>query len=137
MPCTPRGSKCYHVPHGRQMPLPSVGPWRHLLRPERIRLPGGQGDPVQGGLGVGGAQVIAERHADDHLPRRLLHTGAGLAVAPCRASRAPRTLTAPTAGLAGVRPPPVPPGGSPCSSGNGSRGWYRRRAWCRMSGDHM
>ena len=36
----------------------------------------------------------------------------------------------------GVRPPPVPPGGSPCSSGNQGRGLNRRRAWCRMSGDH-
>ena len=36
----------------------------------------------------------------------------------------------------GVRPPPVPSGGSPCSSGNRGRGLYRRQAWCRMSGDH-
>ena len=36
----------------------------------------------------------------------------------------------------GVRPPPVPPGGSPCSSGNWVRGRYLPRAWCRMSGDH-
>ena len=31
------------------MPLPPIGPGRHLLRPGRIRLPGGKGDPVQGG----------------------------------------------------------------------------------------
>ena len=36
----------------------------------------------------------------------------------------------------GVRPPPVPPGGSLCSSVNRGRGLNRRRVWCRMSGDH-
>ena len=36
----------------------------------------------------------------------------------------------------GARPPPVPPGRSACSSGNRARGWYVRRAWCRMSGNH-
>ena len=35
----------------------------------------------------------------------------------------------------GVCPPSVPPGGSPCSSGNRGRGLNRRRAWCRTSGD--
>ena len=32
------------VPHGREMPLPPVGPGRHPLRRGRIRLPGGEGD---------------------------------------------------------------------------------------------
>ena len=34
------------------------------------------------------------------------------------------------------RSPPVPPGGSPCSSGNRGRGLYLRLVWCRISGDH-
>ena len=89
-----------HVPHGREMPLPPIGPERHLLGPGRIRLPGGQGDPVQGGLGVGLAQVVAGWHGDDHLARRMPRATAGLAAGPCRTSRAPRALTARTAGLA-------------------------------------
>ena len=49
---------------------------------------------------MGGAQVLAERHGDDHLPHGMARTGAGLVVAPCSASRAPRALTVLTAGLA-------------------------------------
>ena len=48
VPCTPPRLQ-HHVPHGTEMPLPPIGPGRHLLGPGRIRLPGGQGDPVQGG----------------------------------------------------------------------------------------
>ena len=70
------------------------------MRPGRIRLPGGEGDPLQGGIEVGGAQVLAGRHGDDHLPHGMPRTGAGLAVAPGRASRKPQALTALTAGLA-------------------------------------
>ena len=43
------------------VPLPPIGPGRHLLGPGRIRLPGGQGDPVQGGVVVGVAQLLAGR----------------------------------------------------------------------------
>ena len=38
----------HHVQHGTEVPLPPIGPGRHLLGRGRIRLPGGQGDPVQG-----------------------------------------------------------------------------------------
>ena len=89
-----------HVPEDREMPLPPIGPGRHLLGPGRIRLPGGQGDPVQGGVGVGLAQVVAGRHGHDHLARHMPRGGAGLAAGACRTSRAPRALTARTAGLA-------------------------------------
>ena len=88
-----------HVPHSREMPLPPVRPGRHLLRPRWIRLPRGEGDPFQGGVEVGGTQVLAGRHGDDHLPHGMPRTGAGFALAPCT-SRPPRELTALTAGLA-------------------------------------
>ena len=98
----------------------------------------------RGELGVGLAQVVAGRNGHDHLARHMPRTGAGLATGACRTSRAPRALTARTAGLA--RGPsttgasgPVATGASgrsPCSSGNRARGWYLRRVWCRMSGDH-
>ena len=80
------------------MPLSPVGPGRHPLRPGWIRLRG-EGDPVKGGVEVGGTQVLAGRHGVDHLPRCMPRTRAGLAPAPCRASRALRALTALTARL--------------------------------------
>ena len=128
-----------NVPHGREMPLPPFGPRGHLLRPSRRRLPRGEGDPVQGGVEVGGAQVVAGRHGDDHLPHGMPRIGAGLAVTPGRASRAPRALTALTAGLAR---------GLSTTGASGrlalllallhtsGQGFNRRRPWCRMSGDH-
>ena len=51
-----------------------------------------------GALGMGGAQVLAGRHGNEHLAQRM--PGVVLAAAPCRTSRAPRALTALTAGLA-------------------------------------
>ena len=87
-----------HVPHGTEVPLPPIGPGRHLLRPGRIRLPGGQGDPVQGGVVVGVAQLVAGRLGHHHLARHMPPGGAGLAAS--RTSRALRPLTAHTAGLA-------------------------------------
>ena len=88
------------VTHGKEMPLPPVGPVRHPVRPGRIRLLGGESDPGKGGFEVGVAQVLAGRHGDDHLPDGRTRIGAGLAVAPYGAFRAPRGLTALTAGLA-------------------------------------
>ena len=82
------------------MPLPPVEPGRNPLCPGRIRLPSGEGDPGQGRVEVSGAQVLAGRHGDDHLPHGMPRTGASLAVAPCNATQAPRGLTALTAGLA-------------------------------------
>ena len=125
-----------HVPHSREMPLPPIGPRRRLIRSSRIRLPGGQGDPVQGWLGVGLAQVVAGRYGDGHLARRMARTGACLAAGPCRTSRAPRALTAGTAGLAGGPSTTGASERSPCSSGNWGWGLYLRRAWCRMSGEY-
>ena len=97
------------VPYGCEMPLPPVGPGRHPLRLGRIWLTGGEGDPDQGGGEVGGAQVLAGQHGDDHLPHGMARTGVGLTVAPCGASRAPRGLTSLTAGLA--RGPSTPGAG--------------------------
>ena len=88
----------HHVPHGTGMPLPPIGPGRHLLGPGRIRLPGGQGDPVQGGVGVGVAQLVAGRLGHHHLARHMPRGSARLAAS--RTSRALRPLTAHTAGLA-------------------------------------
>ena len=87
-----------HVPHGTEVPLPPIRPGRHLLGPGRIRLPGGQGDPVQGGVGVGLAQLVAGRLGHHHLARHMPPGGAGLAAS--RTPRALRPLTAHTAGLA-------------------------------------
>ena len=42
-----------------------------------------------GGVEVGGALVLPGRDGDNHLPHGMPRTGAGLAVAPCRASRTP------------------------------------------------
>ena len=52
-----------------------------------------------------------------------------------RPERREPSLRPPPASL-GVRLPAVPPGGLPCSSGNWGWGLNRRRAWCRVSGDH-
>ena len=127
------------------MPLPPIGPGWHLLGPGRIRLPGGQGDPVHGGVGVGLAQVVAGRHGHRHLARHMPRGGAGLAAGACQTSRerrepSLRTLPASLGGrpppVPAGRSPPVPLGGSPCSSGNRGRGLYLRLVWCRISGDH-
>ena len=89
-----------HVPQGRETPLPPIGLGRPLLGPGQIRLPGGQGDPVQGAVGVSLAQVVAGWHGHDHLARHMPRGGAGLAAGACRTSMPPRALTARTAGLA-------------------------------------
>ena len=91
---------------------------------------------------MGVAQLVAGRHGHHPLARHMPRGGAGLAAS--RTSRAPRPLTAHTAGLARRLPqpvpagwsPPGPSGGSACSSGNRGRGLYLRLVWCRISGDH-
>ena len=58
---------------------------------------GGQGDPVQGGVGVGLAQRVAGRLGHHHLARHMPPGGAGLA-----ASRTPRALRPHSAHAAGL-----------------------------------
>ena len=133
-----------HVPHGSEMPPPPIGPGRHLLGPGRIRLPGGSGDPFQGVVGVGLAQVVAGWHGQDHIARHMPRGGADLATGACRTSRAPRALAAHTAGLA-QGPSTTGASGAVATGasgrlaiswGNRGRGLYLRRVWCRKSGDH-
>ena len=133
-----------HVPHGTEMPLPPIGPGRHLLGPGRIRLPGGQSDPVQGGSVW--ASPNSSRDGMGTTTSRATCPAAVLAslpVPPERPERREPSLRTLPASL-GARPPPVPTGWSPpgpsggsaCSSGNRGRGLYLRLAWCRISGDH-
>ena len=99
VPCTPRDSKTMSHTAERCRCRPS-GPGGTFCVQAGSGCLGARVTRSWGGLGVGGAQVFAGRHGDDHLARRMPRTGAGLAMASCRASGAPRTLTAPTAGLA-------------------------------------
>ena len=140
VPCTPATPTPY-VPHGTEVPLPPIGRGRHLLGPGRIRLPGGQGDPVQGGVDVGVAQLVAGRLGHHHLARHMAPGGAGLAAS--RTSRVLRLLTAHTAVLA-WRPSTAGAcglvatgafGGLSVLLGQSGRGLYLRLVWCRISGD--
>ena len=86
---------------------------------------------------MGGAQVLAGGHGDDHLPHGIPRTGAGVVLAPCSASRTPRGLTALIAGLAQG---PSTPGAAGrlalllgCPHTGPGRQW--RRVWWRTSGD--
>ena len=134
VPCSPRDSKTMSHMAERCRCRPS-GPGGTFCVQAGFGCLGARVTRSRGELGVGGAQVLASRHGDDHLPQRMPRTGAGLVVAAERPVRRQPSLRPLPAAL-GVRPPPVPPGGSPCSSGNRGRGLKRRRAWCRMSGDH-
>ena len=119
------------------MPLPPIGPGRHLLGPGRIRLPGGQGDPVQGG-----SLWASPNSSRDGSGTTTLRATCPLAVLaslpPERRERCDPSLRTLPASL-GARPPPVPAGWSPpgpsAGSGNRGRGLYLRLVWCRISGD--
>ena len=133
-----------HVPHGTEMRLPPIGPGRHLLGLGRIRLPGGQGDPVQVGVGVGLAQLVAGRPGHHHLERHMPRGGVGLAACASRTSRAPRALTAHTTGLA-WRPSTTGACGLVATGafrglgvllGQSGPGLVLALGWCRISGDH-
>ena len=93
--------------------------------------------PIGRRLHGAGAQVLAGRHGDDHLPHGMPRTRAGLAVAACSASRAHGGLTTLNAGLARGPSEPVLRAASLSCSGTCKRWWgvNRRRAWCRTSGD--
>ena len=131
----------HHVPHGTEMPLPPIGPGRHLLGPGRIRLPGGQDDPVQGGVVVGVAQLPRDGWGTT-TSRATCPVAVLASLPPGRRERCDPSLRTLPASL-GARPPPVPAGWSPpgpsagsaCSSGNWGRGLYLRLLWCRISGD--
>ena len=131
----------HHVPHGTEMPLPPIRPGRHLLGPGRIRLPGGQGDPVKGG-----SLWASPNSSRDGWGTTTSGATCPLAVLaslpPERRERCDPSLRTLPASL-GARLPPVPAGWSPpgpsagsaCSSGNRGRGLYLRLVWCRISGD--
>ena len=97
--CTPRASKARSHTAKRCRCRPS-GPGATLCVHPGSGCLAARVTWAKGGVEVGGAQVLAGRHGDDHLPHGMPRTGAGLAVAPCSASRAPRGLTTLTAGLA-------------------------------------
>ena len=97
MPCTPRDSNTMSHTALRSRCRPS-GAGGTCWVQAGFRLPGGQGDPVQGGVVVGVAQLVAGRLGHHHLARHMPPGGAGLAAS--RTSRALRPLTAHTAGLA-------------------------------------
>ena len=132
-----------HVPRGTEVPLPPIRPGRHLLGPGRIRLPGGQGDPVKGGGSVW-ASLNSSRDGMGTTTSRATCPVAVLAsLPPERPERRDPSLRTLPASLGG-RPPPVPAGWSPpgpsggsaCSPGNRGRGLYLSLVWCRTSSDH-
>ena len=135
VPCTPRDSKTMS----------------HTVERCRCRpsCPGGT-FLVQAGSGCLGARVTQPRGVSVWASPKSSRDGMGtttsrattpapvLASLPAPAERPERREPSPRAMPAslGARPAPVPPGQLPCSSGNRPRGWYLRRARCRMSGDH-
>ena len=125
------------------MLLPPVGRGRHPLRPGQIGLLGGQGDPGQGG--VGGEVEVPESSRDGMgtitsrpvpYPRPPPEV-ASLRPPQVRPERADASLRSLEASL-GARPPAVPWAASLSSPCTCTRwcGVHRRRAWCRISGDH-
>ena len=137
VPCTPRASKAMSHTVERCRCRPS-GPGGTFSVQAGSGCLGARVTRSKGGVEVGGVQVLAGRHGDDHLPHGMPRTRAGLAMAPCNASGAPRAVTKLAAALARGPSLPVRPGGSLCCSGSCTRGrgLNRRRLWCRMSGNH-
>ena len=123
------------------MPLPPIGPGRHLL--------------IQAGSGCLAARVTRSKGGSVWASPNSSRDGMGTTTSratclvavlaslppegPKRRDPSLRTLPASLGG----RPPPEPAGGSPpgpsggsaCSSGNRGRGLYLRLVWCRISGD--
>ena len=97
--CTPRASKARSHTAERCRCRPS-GPDATLCVQAGSGCLAARVTRDKGGVEVGGAQVLAGRHGDDHLPHGMRSTGDGLAVAPYSASIAPRGLVALTPGLA-------------------------------------
>ena len=135
VPCTPRDSKTMSHTAERCRCRPS-GPGGTFCVQDGSGCLGGRVTPSRGGS----VWAVPKSSRDGIGPT----TSRGACPAPVLASLPPPTerperrepSLRPLPALLRVRPPPVPPGGSPCSSRKRGPGLNRCRAWCRMSGDH-